>query len=424
MSVTVLVGSQWGDEGKGKIVDILSEKYDVVTRYQGGANAGHTVEIGEKQYILHLIPSGILREKVICVIGNGVVIDPVALLDEIKLMEENGISVEGRLFISHNAHLIMPYHKLLDSIKEKAEQKIGSTGRGIGPCYTDKYARKGIKIVDLLNRKVLEEKIRTNLEEKNTLLKNVYDHEGLDADKIVKEYIHFDEAIDSYITDVPVYLSNVIAEGKSVLLEGAQGALLDVDFGTYPFVTSSNPTSGGACTGTGIPPTKIDSIFGIVKAYTTRVGNGPFPSELEDADGEKLRKVGAEFGATTGRPRRCGWFDAFLVKYSTMINGVDSVAITKLDVLSHFDKIKVCVGYQLNGKTLKSFPTDFDRLSKVIPIYEELDGWMEDISECRSYSDLPAKTKEYLDYIAGQAGIKLDIISVGPKRRETIIINS
>ncbi|MEE9449387.1 MAG: adenylosuccinate synthase [Ignavibacteriaceae bacterium] len=424
MSVTVLVGSQWGDEGKGKIVDILSEKYDVVTRYQGGANAGHTVEIGEKQYILHLIPSGILREKVICVIGNGVVIDPVALLDEIKLMEENGISVEGRLFISHNAHLIMPYHKLLDSIKEKAEQKIGSTGRGIGPCYTDKYARKGIKIIDLLNRKVLEEKIRTNLEEKNTLLKNVYDHEGLDADKIVKEYIHFDEAIDSYITDVPVYLSNVIAEGKSVLLEGAQGALLDVDFGTYPFVTSSNPTSGGACTGTGIPPTKIDSIFGIVKAYTTRVGNGPFPSELEDADGEKLRKVGAEFGATTGRPRRCGWFDAFLVKYSTMINGVDSVAITKLDVLSHFDKIKVCVGYQLNGKTLKSFPTDFDRLSKVTPIYEELDGWMEDISECRSYSNLPAKTKEYLDYIAGQAGIKLDIISVGPKRRETIIINS
>ncbi len=424
MSVTVLVGSQWGDEGKGKIVDILSEKYDVVTRYQGGANAGHTVEIGEKQYILHLIPSGILREKVICVIGNGVVIDPVALLDEIKLMEENGISVEGRLFISHNAHLIMPYHKLLDSIKEKTEQKIGSTGRGIGPCYTDKYARKGIKIVDLLNRKVLEEKIRTNLEEKNTLLKNVYDHEGLDADKIVKEYIHFDEAIDSYITDVPVYLSNVIAEGKSVLLEGAQGALLDVDFGTYPFVTSSSPTSGGACTGTGIPPTKIDSIFGIVKAYTTRVGNGPFPSELEDADGEKLRKVGAEFGATTGRPRRCGWFDAFLVKYSTMINGVDSVAITKLDVLSHFDKIKVCVGYQLNGKTLKSFPTDFDRLSKVTPIYEELDGWMEDISECRSYSDLPAKTKEYLDYIAGQAGIKLDIISVGPKRRETIIINS
>jgi adenylosuccinate synthase len=424
MSVTVLVGSQWGDEGKGKIVDILSEKYDVVTRYQGGANAGHTVEIGEKQYILHLIPSGILRENVICVIGNGVVIDPVALLDEIKLLEENGISVKGRLFISHNAHLIMPYHKLLDSIKEKTEQKIGSTGRGIGPCYTDKFARKGIRIVDLLNRKVLEEKIRTNLGEKNNLLKNVYDHEGLDADKIVKEYINFDKEIDSYITDVPAYLGNVIAEGKSVLLEGAQGALLDVDFGTYPFVTSSSPTSGGACTGTGIPPTKINSVFGIVKAYTTRVGNGPFPSELVDADGEKLRKEGAEFGATTGRPRRCGWFDAFLLKYSAMINGVGSVAITKLDVLSHFDKIKVCVCYQLDGKTLKSFPTDVERLSKVKPIYEELNGWNEDITSCKSYSDLPVKTKEYLDYIAGQAGIKIEIISVGPKRRETIIVNS
>jgi len=424
MSVTVLVGSQWGDEGKGKIVDILSEKYDVVTRYQGGANAGHTVEIGDKQYILHLIPSGILRENVICVIGNGVVIDPVALLEEIRLLEENGISVKGRLFISHNAHLIMPYHKLLDSIKENAEQKIGSTGRGIGPCYTDKFARKGIRIVDLLNRKVLEEKIRTNLEEKNTLLKNVYDHEGLDADKIVKEYLQFDEAIDSYITDVPAYLSKVIAEGKSVLLEGAQGALLDVDFGTYPYVTSSSPTSGGACTGTGIPPTKIDSVFGIVKAYTTRVGNGPFPSELEDADGEKLRKDGAEFGATTGRPRRCGWFDAFLVKYSAMINGIGSVAITKLDVLSHFDKIKVCVGYQLDGKTLKSFPTDVERLEKVTPIYEELVGWNEDITECKSYSDLPTKTKEYLDFIATQAGIKLEIISVGPKRRQTFFVNS
>jgi len=424
MSVTVLVGSQWGDEGKGKIVDILSEKYDVVTRYQGGANAGHTVEIGEKQYILHLIPSGILRENVICVIGNGVVIDPVALLEEIKLLEENGISVEGRLFISHNAHLIMPYHKLLDSIKEKAEQKIGSTGRGIGPCYTDKFARKGIRIVDLLNRKVLEEKIRTNLEEKNTLLKNVYDHEGLDADKIVNEYTHFDEAIDNYIRDVPAYLSNAITQGKSVLLEGAQGALLDVDFGTYPYVTSSSPTSGGACTGTGIPPTKIDSVFGIVKAYTTRVGNGPFPSELEDADGEKLRKDGAEFGATTGRPRRCGWFDAFLVKYSAMINGIGSVAITKLDVLSDFDKIKVCVGYELNGKTLKSFPTDVERLEKVKPIYVDLDGWKEDITGCKTYFDLPVKTKEYLNFIAVQAGIKLEIISVGPKRRQTFFVNS
>ena len=419
MSVTVLVGSQWGDEGKGKIVDILSENYQVVTRYQGGANAGHTVEIGDKQYILHLIPSGILRENVVCVIGNGVVIDPVALLDEIKLIESHGISVKKRLFISHNAHLIMPYHKLLDSIQEKGEQKIGSTGRGIGPCYTDKYARKGIRIVDLLNRKVLEEKIRLNLEEKNNFLKKVYEHEGLNVDEIVNEYLKFDKLIDSYITDVPAYLNKVIDEGKSVLLEGAQGALLDVDFGTYPFVTSSNPTSGGACTGTGIPPTKIDSVFGIVKAYTTRVGNGPFPTELIEETGEKLRKIGSEFGATTGRPRRCGWFDAFLVRYSAMINGMTSVAITKLDVLSSFNEIKVCVGYELNGKRLKSFPTDVDRLDKVKPIYETLPGWNEDIRQYASFEELPPKTKDYLDFISKESGVSVKIISVGPKRKQT-----
>jgi len=282
MSVTILVGSQWGDEGKGKIVDILSEKFKIVARYQGGANAGHTVIIGDKKYILHLIPSGILREDVICVIGNGVVIDPTALLEEIELLEKNGIKVEGRLYISHNAHLIMPYHKLLDSISESGESKIGTTGRGIGPCYIDKFARKGIRIVDLLDRVELEKKIRINLKEKNELLKKVYEHEGLDVDAIVKEYLEFDQTIDKYIKDVPTFLNNEIAEGKSVLLEGAQGALLDVDHGTYPFVTSSSPTSGGACTGTGIPPTKIDSVIGIVKAYTTRVGNGPFPTELLD----------------------------------------------------------------------------------------------------------------------------------------------
>jgi adenylosuccinate synthase len=419
MSVTVLVGSQWGDEGKGKIVDILSENYQIVTRYQGGANAGHTVEIGDKQYILHLIPSGILRDNVICVIGNGVVIDPVALLDEIKLIENHGISVKKRLFISHNAHLIMPYHKLLDSIQEKGEQKIGSTGRGIGPCYTDKYARKGIRIVDLLNRKVLEEKIRLNLEEKNNLLKKVYEHEGLNVDEIVNEYLKFDKLIDSYITDVPAYLNKAIDDGKSVLLEGAQGALLDADFGTYPFVTSSNPTSGGACTGTGIPPTKIDSVFGIVKAYTTRVGNGPFPTELIDETGEKLRKIGSEFGATTGRPRRCGWFDAFLVRYSAMINGMTSVAITKLDVLSSFEEIKVCVGYELNGKKLKSFPTDVDRLDKVKPVYETLPGWNQDIRQCAGFDELPSKTKDYLNFISKESGVSVKIISVGPKRKQT-----
>lgn len=419
MSVTVLVGSQWGDEGKGKIVDLLSDRYQIVARYQGGANAGHTVEIDNKKYILHLIPSGILRKDVICVIGNGVVIDPSALLDEIKLLAENGIDVSDRLFISHNAHLIMPYHKLLDRIGESGDNKIGTTGRGIGPCYIDKFDRKGIKIVDLLNKKILEEKIRQNLKEKNNILHKVYDHEGLDVEEIVKEYLEFDVAIDKYVKDVPVFLNSEIEKGKSVLLEGAQGALLDVDFGTYPFVTSSSPTSGGACTGTGIPPTKIDSVIGIVKAYTTRVGNGPFPTELLDDDGEKLRKIGMEFGATTGRPRRCGWFDAFLVNYSALINGITSAAITKLDVLSSFDEIKVCIGYELNGKMLKSFPTDVDRLSRIKPINEVLPGWKKDISDCRNYSELPAETKNYLEFICKKSGVKMEIISVGPKRDQT-----
>lgn len=422
MSVTILVGSQWGDEGKGKIVDILSENYEIVARYQGGANAGHTVEIGDKKYILHLIPSGILRKDVVCVIGNGVVVDPVALLEEIDLLEKNNISVKGRLLISHNAHLIMPYHKLLDSISESGEVKIGTTGRGIGPCYIDKYARKGIKIVDLLDRAGLEQKIKQNINEKNAILKKVYEREELNAADIVKEYVEFDKTIDQYITDAPQYLNNAIAEGKSVLLEGAQGALLDVDHGTYPFVTSSSPTSGGACTGTGIAPNRITNVVGIVKAYVTRVGFGPFPTELLDEDGETLRKVGAEYGATTGRPRRCGWFDAALLKYSSMINGLDEVAITKLDVLSGFDNIKVCVAYELDGKILKSFPTDVERLSKVKPVYETLPGWKADISKAKTFDELPENCKKYLNFIAEKSNIKIKIISVGPKRDETIIM--
>lgn len=422
MSVSILVGSQWGDEGKGKVVDILSENYQVVARYQGGANAGHTVEIGDKQFILHLIPSGILREDVTCVIGNGVVVDPQALLDEISFLEKNNIRIDGRLFISHNAHLIMPYHKLLDSISESGQNKIGTTGRGIGPCYIDKYARKGIRIVDLLNKEILEKKIRENLAEKNTLLKKVYDHKELDVEAIIAEYIEFDKKIDKYVKDTPVFLNNAIAEGKSVLLEGAQGALLDIDHGTYPYVTSSSPTSGGACTGTGIPPTKIDSVIGIVKAYTTRVGNGPFPTELLDEDGEKLRKIGAEFGATTGRPRRCGWFDAFLVKYSTMVNGIDYAAITKLDVLSSFDEIKVCVGYEYQGKMLKAFPNDVEQLDCINPVYETLPGWKTDISQAKTYDDLPKATKDYLEFITNYCGFKISLISVGPKRAQTIVL--
>ncbi len=420
MSVTVIVGSQWGDEGKGKIVDILSEKFDIVARYQGGANAGHTIEIGDKQFILHLIPAGILREDVVCVIGNGVVIDPRALLEEIEFLESHNIDFTGRLYISHNAHLIMPYHKLLDSISESGNNKIGTTGRGIGPCYIDKYARKGIRIADLLEKEILEQKIRKNLEEKNNLLKKVYNVEELDVEEIIKEYLEFDERIDKYITDTAAFLNSQIDSGKTVLMEGAQGTLLDVDHGTYPYVTSSNPTAGGASVGTGIPPTKINSIIGIVKAYTTRVGLGPFPTEMLDEEGENLRKQGAEYGATTGRPRRCGWYDAFLVNYSRMINGIERAAITKLDVLSYLDEIKVCVGYELNGKRLKYFPTSKSVLEQVKPIYEILPGWKTDISDVRNYDELPKKAKDYLSFISEKSGFEISIISVGPKRSQII----
>jgi len=357
------------------------------------------------------------------VIGNGVVIDPQALLEEIKMLEDLGVKIKNRLFISHNAHLIMPYHKLLDSINESGNSKIGTTGRGIGPCYIDKYARTGIRIVDLLNRKNLEEKIRCNIEEKNNILKKLYDKEELNIDEIIKAYLKFDDEIDQYITDTTSLLNNAIKDGKSILLEGAQGALLDVDHGTYPYVTSSSPTSGGACTGTGIPPTKINSVIGIVKAYTTRVGLGPFPTELKDETGEKLRTIGYEFGATTGRPRRCGWYDAFLVNYSSMINGITKAAITKLDVLSNFEKINVCVGYEINGKKLKYFPTNVYDLENAKPIYETLDGWNEDISFARTFDELPSKAKDYLNFIADKSNFEIGIISVGPKRDQTIILD-
>jgi len=423
MSVSILVGSQWGDEGKGKIVDILSTDYDVVVRYQGGANAGHTIIIDDKQYVLHLIPSGILREGVDCVIGNGVVIDPKALLEEIEFLESHGIKTEGRLFISQNAHLIMPYHKLLDSLNEQSKSdsnKIGTTGRGIGPCYYDKYSRKGIRISDLLDKEELEKKIRDNVNEKNDFIKKVFGQQELNVDAIVKEYLEFDKKIDKYIKDIPTFLNKAIEQNKSVLLEGAQGALLDIDFGTYPFVTSSNPTAGGACTGTGIAPTKITSVIGIVKAYTTRVGNGPFPTELKGEIAEKLRKIGAEFGATTGRPRRVGWFDAFLMNYSRMINGIERVAITKLDVLSEFDEIKVCTGYKYNGKELNTFPSDLKVLENIEPVYQTLPGWKLDISNIRSYEDLPQNARDYLSFIAEHCGFEISIVSVGPKRVETI----
>ncbi|MBU1422350.1 MAG: adenylosuccinate synthase, partial [Bacteroidetes bacterium] len=375
MSVKIIVGAQWGDEGKGKIVDLLSKEIDIVARYQGGANAGHTVVIGDQQYVLHLIPSGIFHSNVTCVIGNGVVIDPVALMDEINQLTNLGIDIKGRLFISHNAHLIMPYHKLLDGLREQTSEKIGTTGKGIGPAYIDKATRRGIKVVDLLDRNSFKEKLKRNIAEHNLVLKNIYGTGILDADKIVSEYEEFDQKIDEFVTDTAFFLNNAIKEGKRILAEGAQGALLDLDHGTYPFVTSSSPTSGGACTGLGIPPTSIKSVMGVVKAYCTRVGNGPFPTELDNELGNEIRKTGNEFGATTGRPRRCGWLDAFSLKYSIMINGIQELAITKLDVLSQFDEIFICTGYEYEGRLLKTFPTDTISLKAVTPVYEKLDGW-------------------------------------------------
>ena len=358
-----------------------------------------------------------------CVIGNGVVIDPAALMEEIQLLESMDITVAGRLWISQKAHLIMPYHKLLDSASEEKEgdQKIGTTGRGIGPAYVDKANRKGIRIVDLLDREALAAKLRRNLTEKNEWLAKIFHKTPLDVDQIVDEYLAFDEAIDPYIKDVSIYLSNAIAEGKSVLLEGAQGTLLDVDHGTYPYVTSSNPSSGGACVGVGIGPTKITDVLGVMKAYTTRVGEGPFPTELLDEDGEFLRKEGAEFGATTGRPRRCGWFDAVIARYAVRINGIDGLAMTKLDVLDRFESIKVCTGYELDGKVVKDLPTDLQTLSRCRPVYEALPGWQSSTANARSWEELPPAARDYLAFLEEQVGAPAKIISVGSKRSQTII---
>ncbi len=422
MSVVVVVGAQWGDEGKGKIVDLLSEDFNIVARYQGGANAGHTVKIRDEQYILHLVPSGILHPEVECVIGNGVVIDPVALMEEIRLLKNQGIEVKNRLWISQNAHLIMPYHKLLDTASEEKQggEKIGTTRRGIGPAYVDKVNRKGIRIVDLLDRQSFEKKLRRNLEEKNELLHKIYGVLPLDIDAIVREYLEFDKLIDPYIKDVSVYLNHAINAGKSILLEGAQGTLLDVDHGTYPFVTSSNPVSGGACIGVGIGPTKITEVLGVIKAYTTRVGEGPFPTELPGKAGEFLRRAGAEFGATTGRPRRCGWFDGVVARYAIRVNGIDSLAVTKLDVLDEFDTIKVCTGYRHAGKLLKEFPTNLKILEDCEPVYEEIEGWKQPTSGAKSWEALPPAAQNYLDYLKDLTGVPIKIISVGSKRSQTI----
>ncbi len=421
-SATVIVGTQFGDEGKGKLVDFLSSKFDVVARYQGGANAGHTICFDNKTVVLHLIPSGVFHEDCTCVIGNGVVIDPNALLDEIRQVEELGYDVKGRLFISHNAHLIMPYHKLLDSLHETAQnkKKIGTTGRGIGPSYEDKFARKGIRVVDLLHPEILEEKLRSNLEAKNKLIRNIYDSEEIDIDTMVREYSEFDEIINPYVTNTQLLLNKALRQGKSVLLEGAQGCLLDVDHGTYPYVTSSNPTSGGASTGSGIAPNYISNVIGVVKAYMTRVGNGAFPTELHDETGDKLGKIGNEFGATTGRKRRCGWLDLVALRYSLIVNGVTEIALTKLDVLDAFSEIGVCTSYMLDGKEITDFPTDDQTLSRVTPVYTTLKGWNASNAAARSYDDLHAETKAFIEFLENELGVPVTFISVGPGRDETV----
>lgn len=425
MAVEIVVGAQWGDEGKGKIIDLLSEKADIVARYQGGANAGHTVVIEDQKYILHLIPSGILNENTICVIGNGVVIDPIALTEEIEFLRSKDIDVEGRLFLSHRAHLIMPYHKLLDQAKEEkdAGDKIGTTGRGIGPAYVDKVNRMGIRIVDLHDRPTFESKLRRNIAEKNEILQKIYGTEGLDVEQIISEYLEFDQKVDPYIKDVSVYLNEALKAGKKILLEGAQGTLLDIDFGTYPFVTSSNPTSGGACSGVGIGPTCIDAVLGVIKAYTTRVGMGPFPTEFSDDKGANLRELGDEFGATTGRPRRCGWFDAVIANFAVQVNGIDSFALTKLDVLDTLEEILICVAYKFEGKTITTFPGEIRILENCEPVYETFPGWQEPTSHIRNYDDLPGNAKEYISAIEQLTDTRVAIISVGPGREQTIIVN-
>ena len=425
MSTLVVVGSQWGDEGKGKITDLLSEEADIIVRYQGGCNAGHTVVKGEEQYIFHLIPSGVLHEGVKCLIGSGVVVDPQSLLQEIESLKKKNIEINDNLFIDFKANIVLPYHKTLDEIKEtkRGKDKIGTTKRGIGPAYADKITRTGIRMIDLIDEKSLSKKLEVNLNEKNYIFEKLYGLKISNQEKkdIIKKYSKYGQLLKKYVIDVSLYLNHAIADGKKILFEGAQGTLLDVDHGTFPYVTSSNPIAGGACVGTGIGPTKINGVTGITKAYTTRVGRGPFPTELKRELGEHIRQKGGEFGATTGRPRRCGWFDAVLVNYAVRINGMDSMVLTKIDVLSDFEKIKICTSYKYNGETLKEFPVNLQILQDCIPIYEEMEGWKGDISEITKYEGLPQQLRAYISRIEELVKTKVVIVSVGPKRSQTII---
>lgn len=426
MSAVVVLGAQWGDEGKGKMTDYLAEGADVVVRYQGGNNAGHTVEVGDKQYKLHLIPSGILYDNKINVIGNGVVIDPKALFEEMEYLKELGISITPNNFIiSDRAHIIMPYHKVLDGIKERARGKkdIGTTGKGIGPCYTDKMDRSGIRVCDLIDRDVFKEKLRDNIEEKNNIITKIYSETPLDFQEVFRDYILYGEKIKPFVKDASVEIYKHIKEEKKVLFEGAQGTLLDIDYGTYPYVTSSNTIAGGVCAGTGIGPRMISNAVGIVKAYTTRVGKGPFPTELTDDTGDWIREKGREYGVTTGRARRCGWLDLVILKTAARVSSLTSFAITKIDTLAGLDKIKICIGYEFKGEKIDYIPASLEDLAQCNPIYKEFNGWDQSICNARSYEELPENAKIYLKGIEELSDTKISIVSVGPRRDQTIKIS-
>ncbi len=425
MSNVVVVGTQWGDEGKGKVIDLLAAQADSVVRFQGGNNAGHTLVVKGDQTICHLVPSGVLHKGKKNLIGNGVVVDPEVLLEEINTLREKGLAVSPEnLSLSEKAHLIMPYHKAIDLAREKAKgkDKIGTTGRGIGPCYEDKVGRSGIRVVDLLESESLQEKIKANLREKNFYLTEFLDAKPLEFEPIFDQYQSMAEILQPYITNVSLEIDQAIKSGKRILFEGAQGTHLDVDHGTYPFVTSSNPVSGSVCAGAGVGPDKLHHIIGIVKAYTTRVGFGPFPTELKDETGDCIQEKGAEFGATTGRRRRCGWLDLVMLRDSVRLNGLTSLGITKLDVLSGLKKLKICVGYEFQGKRIEAGPASPKRLAQCIPIYEELPGWDQDITSARRLDDLPTEARDYLNRIAEITQVPLSIISVGSGREETILI--
>lgn len=425
MGCSVILGAQWGDEGKGKIVDMYSEQADVVVRYQGGHNAGHTVWVDGTKYVLRLIPSGIIHNDTVNVIGSGTVIELDALFKEINELKEKGVNFSGRFFISDRAHVIMPYHIFFDKHKEelKGANKIGTTGRGIGPTYMDKIARNGIRISDLFDEKCLQEKIKNNVDELNKYAVKAYNVEPINMDETIAYCKRHINDLKEYVVDTAYLLNRYVKEGKKIMLEGAQGTMLDIDFGTYPFVTSSNGTAGGACTGTGISPRNINCVTGVMKAYTTRVGSGPFPTELFDKDGDALREAGHEFGAVTGRPRRCGWLDLVAAKYAVMINGLDYIALTKMDVLDNMDTIKLCVAYDIDGKTVDEFPANLKDLEKIKPIYKEFKGWKTDLSKTKSIDDLPIEAREYIKYIEEYLGIPYCVVSVGTDRNQTIVLN-